>query len=161
MGVSDRWVRVLLKRMSKHDDAVMVPGLRGCPSNRSLAAETQRQALAILKQREWYDFGPTFAAEQLANRPILRVGRLYVRVATSASLESGGPSRRAPPYFGPCFWSTIVTRTFGHPVLFAPMMFTSIWPLAPAKLPMPPTTAIGPLSGCGPIATIVRPSFSM
>ena len=62
---------MLLKRMSKHGDAVVAPGLRGCPSNRSLAAETQRQALAILKQREWYDFEPTFAAEQLANRLIL------------------------------------------------------------------------------------------
>ena len=29
MGVSDRWVRVLLKRMSKHGDAVVVHGLRG------------------------------------------------------------------------------------------------------------------------------------
>ena len=62
MGVSDRWVRMLLKRMSKQGDAVVVHGLRGRPSNRKLAAETQRQALAILKQPDWHDFGPTFAA---------------------------------------------------------------------------------------------------
>ena len=59
MGVSDHWVRVLLKRRSEHGDAVVVHGLRGLPSNRRLAAETQRQALAILKQREWHDFEPT------------------------------------------------------------------------------------------------------
>ena len=47
MGVSDRWVRVLLKRMSKHGDAVVVHGLRGRRSNRKLAGDTQRQALAI------------------------------------------------------------------------------------------------------------------
>ena len=39
MGVSDRWVRKLLKRMSKQGDAVVVHGLRGRPSNRKLSAE--------------------------------------------------------------------------------------------------------------------------
>jgi DNA-binding transcriptional regulator PaaX len=55
MGMSDRWVRTLLQRMSKHCDAVMVHGLRGRPSNRKLAAETQRQAPAIPKQPDWHD----------------------------------------------------------------------------------------------------------
>src|SRR5512145_2108220 len=66
IGVSDRWVRKLLQRMPKHGDSVVVHGLRGRPSNRKLPVQTQRQALAILKQPEWQDFGPTFAAEQLA-----------------------------------------------------------------------------------------------
>ena len=47
MGVSDRWVRTLLKRMSKQGDAVVVHGLRGRPSNRKVPAETQRQALTM------------------------------------------------------------------------------------------------------------------
>ena len=38
MGVSDRWVRKLLKRMDKRGDAVVVHGLRGRPSNRKLPA---------------------------------------------------------------------------------------------------------------------------
>ena len=79
MGVSDRWVRMLLKRMSKQGDAVVVHGLRGRPSNRKLAAETQRQALAILKQPDWHDFGPTFAAEQLAKRHQIEVGKETLR----------------------------------------------------------------------------------
>ena len=62
MGVSDRWVRTLLKRMSKQGDAVVVHGLRGRPSNRKLPAKTQRQAVKILKQPDWHDFGPTFAS---------------------------------------------------------------------------------------------------
>ena len=66
MGVSDRWVRTLLKRMKKQGDAVVVHGLRGQPSNCKIAAETQKQVLAILQQPDWHDFGPTFAAEQLA-----------------------------------------------------------------------------------------------
>ena len=62
MGVSDRWVRKLLKRMIKEGDAVVVHGLRGRASNRKLPAETQRQAVKLLKQPDWHDFGPTFAS---------------------------------------------------------------------------------------------------
>ncbi len=68
MGVSDRWVRKLLKRMVKQGDGVVVHGLRGSPSNRKLSAETQRQAVMFLKQPDWHDFGPTFASQQLAQR---------------------------------------------------------------------------------------------
>jgi transposase len=79
MGVSDRWVRKLLKRMAKQGDAVVVHGLRGRPSNRKLPAKTRRQALALLKQPEWHDFGPTFAAEQLAKRHQIQVGKETLR----------------------------------------------------------------------------------
>jgi hypothetical protein len=79
MGMSDRWVRTLLKRMSQQGDAVVVHGLRGRPSNRKLPAKIQRQALAILKQPEWHDFGPTFAAEQLAQRHQIQVGKETLR----------------------------------------------------------------------------------
>ncbi len=65
IGVSERWVRKQIRRMTKRGDAVVLHGLRGRPSNRRLSADTQRQALAILKHPEWHDFGPTFAAEQL------------------------------------------------------------------------------------------------
>jgi len=68
MGVSARWVRKLVKRMKKQGDAVVVHGLRGRTSNRKLPDKTQRQALAILKKPDWHDFGPTFAAEQLAQK---------------------------------------------------------------------------------------------
>jgi hypothetical protein len=79
MGVSDRWVRSLLKRLARDGDATVVHGLRGKPSNRKLSAETRRQALAILKQPEWHDFGPTFAAEQLAKHHQIEVGKETLR----------------------------------------------------------------------------------
>jgi hypothetical protein len=75
IGMSDRWVRTLLKRMSKQGDTVVVHGLRGRPSNRKLPAAKQRQALAILKQPDWHDFGPTFAAEQLARLHQIEVAK--------------------------------------------------------------------------------------
>src|SRR5881394_231108 len=79
MGVSDRWVRKLLQRIDKQGDAAVVHGLRGRPSNRKLPGKTQRQALAILKLPDWHDFGPTFAAEQLAKRHQIQVGKETLR----------------------------------------------------------------------------------
>ena len=79
IGVSARWVRKLVSRMAKQGDAVVVHGLRGRPSNRKLSAEAQRQAIAILKQPDWHDFGPTFAAEQLAKRHQIQVGKETLR----------------------------------------------------------------------------------
>lgn len=73
IGVSERWVRKLLKRMKREGDRVVVHGLRGKPSNRKLPEQTRRQALAILKKPEWHDFGPTFASEQLAKRHKIEV----------------------------------------------------------------------------------------
>lgn len=79
MRVSDRWVRTLLKRMDQHGDAVVVHGLRGRPSNRKLPAQRQKQALAILQQPDWHDFGPTFAAQQLAKHHQIQVGKETLR----------------------------------------------------------------------------------
>jgi transposase len=96
LGVSERWVRKLLKRMREQGDAVVVHGLRGRPSNRKLPAETQRQALAILKQADWHDFGPTFASEQLAKRCRIEVGKETLR---GWMIEAGmwkSKSRRLP-----------------------------------------------------------------
>jgi transposase len=79
MMVSDRWVRTLLKCMREQGDAVVVHGLRGRPSNRKLPAKTRKQALAILEQPDWHDFGPTFAAQQLAKRHQIQVGKETLR----------------------------------------------------------------------------------
>src|SRR5579864_1512488 len=79
MGVSERWARTLLQRMKRQGDAVVVHGLQGRPSNRKLADQTQRQALALLKQPDWHDFGPTFAAQQLSKRHHIQVGKETLR----------------------------------------------------------------------------------
>ena len=79
LDVTDRWVRKLLARMERQGDAVVVHGLRGRPSNRKLSEDTKRQALAILKQPDWHDFGPTFGAEQLRKQHHLQVGKETLR----------------------------------------------------------------------------------
>jgi len=79
MGVTDRWVRELLARMEKHGDRVVIHGLRGQPSNRQISEKTRKRALEYLKQPDWYDFGPTFASEQLAKRYDIHVSKETVR----------------------------------------------------------------------------------
>lgn len=70
MGVSERWVRKLVKRMAADGDAVVVHGLRGKASNRKIAAAVQAKAMGLLQQAEWQDFGPTYASQQLAKQGI-------------------------------------------------------------------------------------------
>jgi hypothetical protein len=79
MGVSDRWVRKLLKVMKQRGDGVVVHGLRGRASNRKIATQTQNRAIEVVKQPDWHDFGPTFASEQLAKRHQIRVGKETLR----------------------------------------------------------------------------------
>ena len=55
----------MLLRIRERGDGAVVHGLRGRPSNRKLAARLKQKILARLRQR-YADFGPTLAAEHLA-----------------------------------------------------------------------------------------------
>jgi len=79
MGVSDRWVRQLLREMKAKGDAVVVHGLRGRSSNRRIDEEVRMRAMQIVKSPEWHDFKPTFASEQLAKRHQIQVSKETVR----------------------------------------------------------------------------------
>src|SRR5271156_6220106 len=65
LKVTDRQVRRMLLRIRERGDAALVHGLRGRPSNRKLATPFEQKSLARLRQR-YADFGPTLAAEHLA-----------------------------------------------------------------------------------------------
>ena len=80
MGVSDRWVRKLLKRLKTDGEGVVVHGLRGKASNRKIEGKIRSEAIRYLKQPEWHDFGPTFASEQLAKRHNLTISKETARV---------------------------------------------------------------------------------
>jgi hypothetical protein len=79
MGVTDRWVGSLLAEMKVRGDAVVIHGLRGCPSNRRIEEKIRARALKIIQTPDWHDFGPTFAAEQLAKRHQIQVSKETVR----------------------------------------------------------------------------------
>jgi len=65
MRVSDRQVRRLLQRLRAEGDRAVIHRLRGRPSNRKFAVSFERKVLARVGQR-YADFGPTLAAEHLA-----------------------------------------------------------------------------------------------
>src|SRR5690242_3571039 len=65
LQVTDRHVRRMLLHLRERGDGALVHGLRGRPSNRRLAARFEQKILARLRQR-YADFGPTLAAEHLA-----------------------------------------------------------------------------------------------
>jgi hypothetical protein len=94
MGVTDRWVRKLLGEMRREGDRVVVHGLRGRASNRRIGEKTRAQAMRILQQPEWHDFGPTFASEQLAKRNQIEVSKETVRAwMMEAGLWKSRPRR--------------------------------------------------------------------
>src|ERR1700680_212798 len=77
LKVTDRHVRRMLIRMGERGDGGIVHGLRGQPSNRKLAAGWEQKILARVRHR-YADFGPTLAAEHLAQDG-LRVSRETLR----------------------------------------------------------------------------------
>lgn len=79
MGVTDRWVRKLVRRHEEQGDQVVVHGLRGKESNRRIEEEVRERALVVLREPEWHDFGPTFASQQLAKRHQIKVSKETVR----------------------------------------------------------------------------------
>jgi hypothetical protein len=77
LRLSDRQVRRLLVRVRAEGDRGVVHRLRGRPSNRTLAAAHQQRILARVRRR-YADFGPTLAAEHLAEEG-LEVSRETLR----------------------------------------------------------------------------------
>ena len=79
IGVTERQVRRLLRQLRKKGNGAVIHRLRGSPPNRKLPAEWEQRAIAILSGRDYRGFGPTFAAEQLAEQHQLTVSRETLR----------------------------------------------------------------------------------
>ena len=67
LGVTDRQIRRLIHRLRKDGETGLVHRGRGRPSNRRRPAALKRQVLQLYT-RHYGDFGPTLAAEKLAER---------------------------------------------------------------------------------------------
>ena len=85
LKVTDRQVRRMLFRLRERGDCSLVHGLRGRPSNRKLAARFEQKILARLRQR-YADFGPTLAAEHLAQEGLLVSRETLRKWMTQAAL---------------------------------------------------------------------------
>jgi hypothetical protein len=67
LRLTPRHLRRLLQRLQQGGDAALVHGLRGQPSNHRKDAKLRRRVLQVYR-KDYHDFGPTFAAEKLAER---------------------------------------------------------------------------------------------
>src|SRR3984893_2139057 len=65
LKISDRQIRRLLVGLQKRGDRAVIHGLRGRPSNRRYVVRFEQQILTRVRQH-YADFGPTLAAEHLA-----------------------------------------------------------------------------------------------
>src|SRR5436853_3127030 len=65
LGRSERQVRRIQRRLEAEGDGAVVHRLRGKPSNRALGEAVKRSALGLYRAK-YRDFGPTLAAEKLA-----------------------------------------------------------------------------------------------
>jgi transposase len=78
LGVSDRWVRKLLRRVKKEGDRGVVHRGRGRRSNRRLPESLRTKTLKLV-QAKYSDFGPTLACEYLAKDHQVEVSKETLR----------------------------------------------------------------------------------
>src|SRR3984893_4434228 len=79
LGITERHVRRLLRALKRRGDKAVVHALRGLPSNRKIAADTEQEAVAILRRPVYRGFGPTLASEYLAKKHDIEVSRETAR----------------------------------------------------------------------------------
>lgn len=79
MGVSERQVRRMLQRLKERGDKVVIHAARGRRSNRKIVDQEREKAIQLLGQEVYRGFGPTLAAEYLAKKHNLQVGRETLR----------------------------------------------------------------------------------
>jgi transposase len=83
LGVSSRWVRALLQRIKQEGDGGVVHRSRGRPSNRKLPKTLKRRVVEVFakqkRAKQWHDYGPTLAAEELARDYQLVVSKETLR----------------------------------------------------------------------------------
>jgi transposase len=77
MGITERQVRRLLRKLKQRGDQAVIHALRGKPSNRKLG--TEEEAIQILSQPIYQGFGPTLASEYLLQKHGLGVSKETVR----------------------------------------------------------------------------------
>jgi hypothetical protein len=94
MGVTERQVRRLLRKLRRKGDRAVVHELRGRASNRKLPAEMEQRAMTVLSGPLYRGFGPTLAAEYLHKRHQITVSKETVRQwMTKAELWQAGQRR--------------------------------------------------------------------
>lgn len=79
IGVTERQVRRLLRKLRSKRDRAVIHALRGQPSNRKLPIELEQRAIAVLSDPVYRGFGPTLAAEYLEKKHHTTVSKETLR----------------------------------------------------------------------------------
>ena len=79
IGVTERQVRRLLRKLRRKGDQAVIHELRGRPSNRRLSAELEQRAVVVLADPLYRGFGPTLAAEYLHKQHEITVSKETLR----------------------------------------------------------------------------------
>jgi transposase len=79
IGVTERQVRRLLRKLRRKGDRAVIHELRGRASNRKLPAKMEQRAMTVLSDPVYRGFGPTLAAEYLHKRHQITVSKETVR----------------------------------------------------------------------------------
>jgi transposase-like protein/biotin operon repressor len=79
IGVTERQVRRLLRKLRRKGDRAVIHELRGRASNRKLPTEMEQRAITVLSDLVYRGFGPTLAAEYLHNLHEITVSKETLR----------------------------------------------------------------------------------
>jgi len=79
IGVTERQVRRLLRKLRQRGDQVVIHELRDQPSNRKLSEELEQRAVSVLSEPLYRGFGPTLAAEYLHQQHKILVSKETLR----------------------------------------------------------------------------------
>ena len=79
IGVTERQVRRLLRKLRRKGDRAVIHELRGRASNRKLPTEMEQRAITVLSDPVYRGFGPTLAAEYLHNLHEITVSKETLR----------------------------------------------------------------------------------
>lgn len=94
IGVTERHVRRLLRKLRQKGDRAVIHELRGRTSNRKLPAEMEQQVVTILSNPVYQGFGPTLASEYLNKLHQITVSKETLRQwTTKAGLWRAGHRR--------------------------------------------------------------------
>lgn len=98
LGVGRRQVYRLLGRLRRDGPEGLVSSKRGRPSNRAFKAEMRTNVLSLVREH-YHDFGPTLAAEYLAERHEIRISHETLRKwMIQDGLWKDRDARRPRPY---------------------------------------------------------------
>ena len=79
LGLSVRQVKRLVYALKKRGDKAVIHGLRGKPSNQRIGKSVEEEAIQILSADLYKGFGPTLAAEYLADKHDIEVSKETLR----------------------------------------------------------------------------------